>query len=70
LIDYYEEQFEYPKALQAIEHALVNYPFSAVFHIRKAQLLLEEDRIDDANSALNFAKLYEPTNVDVILTEV
>ena len=69
LIDYYEEQFEYTKALQAIEHALTNYPFSAVFHIRKAQLLLEEDRLDDANSALSLAKLYEPTNVDVILTE-
>jgi tetratricopeptide (TPR) repeat protein len=69
LIDYYEDQYEYPKALQAIEHAVVNYPFSAVFHIRKAQLLLEEDRIDDANAALHIAKLYEPTNVDVFLTE-
>jgi len=69
LIDYYEDQYEHPKALQVIEHALVQYPFSAVFHIRKAQLLLEEDRIDDANAALHIAKLYEPTNVDVFLTE-
>jgi tetratricopeptide (TPR) repeat protein len=69
LIDYYEDQFEFPKALQAIEHALIQYPFSAVFHIRKAQLLLEEDRLEDANAALYVAKLYEPTNIDVFLTE-
>lgn len=69
LIDYYEDQFELSKALMAIEHALVQYPFSAVFHIRKAQLFLEEDRLDDANAALHIAKLYEPTNVDVFLTE-
>jgi tetratricopeptide (TPR) repeat protein len=70
LIDYYEEQFDYNKALQVVNYALVHYSFSAVFHIRKAQLLLEEDSIDEANDALKIAKLYEPNNIDVYLTEV
>ncbi len=69
LIDFYEEVYELKKALEAAEYALINYPFSAIFHIRKAQLLLEEDRLEDANEALLVAKLYEPTNVDVFLTE-
>ena len=69
LIDYYEEIFETSKALQVIEHALIQYPYSAVFQIRKAQLLLEEDRVEAANDALRIAKLYEPSNIDVILTE-
>jgi len=69
LIDYYEDQIQYPKALEVIEHAIIQYPFSATFFIRKAQLLLEEDQLDQAMQALNSAKLYEPTNVDVFLTE-
>src|SRR5690606_14578048 len=69
LIDYYEDQIQYPKALEVIEHALVQYPFSAIFQIRKAQLLLEEDQLDAASAALQTAKLYEPTNIDIFLTE-
>lgn len=69
LIDYYEDQIQYPKALEVIDYALIQYPFSAVFLIRKAQLLLEEDQLDAATAALNTAKLYEPTNIDIFLTE-
>ncbi len=69
IVDYYEEEFLYAKALEVIRHALIQYPFSAVFHIRKAQLLLEEDRIEAATEALKIAKLYEPNNVDIFLTE-
>ena len=69
LIDYYEDQFDYSKALQVVNHALVHYSFSAVFHIRKAQLLLEEDSIEEAKASLKIAKLYEPNNIDVYLTE-
>ena len=69
LIDYYEDQIQYPKALEVIEYAVIQYPFSAVFYIRKAQLLLEEDQLDAATTALNAAKLYEPSNIDIFLTE-
>lgn len=69
LIDYYEDQLRFQQALGVIEHAIQQHAYSAIFHIRKAQILLEEDRLQEASEALAFAKLYEPTNVDIFLTE-
>jgi tetratricopeptide (TPR) repeat protein len=69
LIDYYEDQLRFQQALGVIEHAIQQHAYSAVFHIRKAQLLLEEDRLEEASEALAFAKLYEPSNLDIFLTE-
>lgn len=70
LIDYYEENHQLNKALEVISYALDQHQYSATFHLRKAQLLIEQDQLEQAATALDKAKIFEPTNTDVLLTEV
>ncbi|MCH2045864.1 MAG: tetratricopeptide repeat protein [Saprospiraceae bacterium] len=70
LIDYYEENNQLNKALEVISYALDQHQYSATFHLRKAQLLIEQDQLEQATTALEKAKIFEPTNTDILLTEV
>lgn len=69
IIDYYEEENELQKALGVVENALTQHTYTAVFYIRKAQLLIEESRFEDAEKCLDMALIYEPSNLDILLTK-
>lgn len=69
LIDHYEDNNQYGKALQVIRYALKQHPFMATFHVRKAQILLEDERIEEAQEAIQVAKSYQPNDFELLLTE-
>lgn len=69
LIDYYDDNVAFQKALSVVDFALQQYQYSATFYIRKAQLLAEEDQFDAAFEFLETATVFEPSNIDIYLTQ-
>ena len=60
IIDYYEDQREYDRALAAVDAALSQYPFSSGLMTKQAQLLAEERRYDEAWEILDKAETLDP----------
>lgn len=69
IINYYDEHLETLKALTAIEHAIEQHPFCAQFYLAQAQILMDEERYQDAQDALDTALSYEPTNCEFLLAQ-
>lgn len=69
LIDHYEQQQQPEQALDVLRHAIKQHPFSAVLYIRQAQCLIVLERYHDALDALEIAHTYEPSNIDLYLTQ-
>lgn len=69
LSDYYEERSDFKRALVVLDHAMQQHPFSASLHIRKAQILSEQEQYDSAFEALDTAIIYEPSDIDIYLTK-
>ncbi len=67
IIDHYENQFESKKALQAIEYALDQHAFSTTFYIRKAHILIELGKEDEAMSCLDKAQLFDSSELEIML---
>ena len=65
IIEYYEDRFEYNKAMWASEYALSQHPFSATFLIKKAQFVFESRKCEDALQLLDRAKILSPTDVEI-----
>lgn len=68
LINYYDEKYQYNKAFKAIENAINQYSYNVVFYIRKAQFLLDRERFEEAEDALDTAAVYAPSEIEIFLT--
>ena len=55
LIEYYELQGKTARAMEAVEYAIGIYPFSASMLIKKAELLFQYRKYDEALRDINFA---------------
>lgn len=60
LIEYYEEDHQLEKALEAVDHAIEQYPYRSGFIITKARLLLQLGDIQDACELLDVAESIAP----------
>lgn len=69
IIDYYMERNNLRKAGQAISMAMNQYPLNISFIIRKAQLLLDQGKAEDALNILREAEFLDPANVDLIMSK-
>ncbi len=69
VIDYYDDELEFDKALQITEEAIEQHRYSAPLYIRKAQLLTEKNQLGEAFEFLEKATLFEPTNIEIYLTK-
>ncbi len=67
LINYYEKEFLFEKAIEVADHALSQYSFSADFHIKKAQLFLATRNSEKAMSILDQAEVFAPAELDIHL---
>jgi tetratricopeptide (TPR) repeat protein len=67
LINYYEANDKIKKALNVIENALEQHPFSATFYIRKAQFLIDDNKEPEALELLEQAELYDASEIDIYL---
>ncbi len=64
IIEYYEERFEFSKALAVSEYALTQHPFSSVFLLKKAQFLFESRDCNSALALLDKASILSPTDLE------
>lgn len=67
LINYYEARDKIKKALNVIENALEQHPFSATFYIRKAQFLMDANKEPEALELLEQAEIYDASEMDIYL---
>ncbi|GAB3027034.1 hypothetical protein GCM10027051_34860 [Niabella terrae] len=67
LIEYFESQEEFAKAGQAVALAMAQYPYSASFLIRKADLLLNSRQYDKALELLEQASILDSSSIDIYI---
>ncbi len=65
LINYYEKELLFEKAIEVVDLALSQHHFSSDFRLRKAQLLLATRNSEKAMTALEEAALFAPCEVDI-----
>ncbi|MES2620534.1 MAG: tetratricopeptide repeat protein [Bacteroidota bacterium] len=67
IITFYEDNREFNKALRVTETALEQYSFSSFFHTKKAELLANQKRFDEALYVLEGAERLDPTDINIFL---
>src|SRR4051812_27887691 len=67
IIDYFDDQEDLSKALEAAETAIEYYPFSGALLIRKADLLLATRKYSDALQVLEKAELFDATDINLYI---
>lgn len=67
LIDYFLEDQQIDRAMEAVEQALTHHPFSADFYLRKADLLIHQHEHQQALDTLRIAENFAPGNFDIQL---
>jgi len=67
IIDYYDDQEEYTKALEAAEMSLDYFPFSSSLLLRKANLLLVSRKYHQALEILEKAEMFDATDVNLYI---
>lgn len=67
LIEHFELQEQYNKAYQAVEIAIVQFPYSASLLIKKADLLLSKQGYTEALELLEQAYIFDKNNIDIYI---
>jgi len=67
IIDFYEGRSDYTQALEVADMAIAQYPFSAVFLVKKAQLYFDMKNYDHALYLLDQATLLDSTDINIHL---
>jgi tetratricopeptide (TPR) repeat protein len=67
IIDYYDDQEELSKALEAAEAAIEYFPYSAPLLIKKADLLLASRKYQEALEHLEKAELFDASDLNLYI---
>ncbi len=67
IIDYYDDQEETGRALEAAEISIEYFPFSSSLLLRKADLLLSSRKYNDALEVLHKAEMLDGTDVNLYI---
>src|SRR3954462_13290264 len=67
IIDYFDDQEDLSKALEAAETAIEYYPYSGALLIRKADLLLATRKYAEALRVLEKAELFDATDINLYI---
>ncbi|MBA2745382.1 MAG: tetratricopeptide repeat protein [Flavisolibacter sp.] len=67
IIEYYDEQEELSKALEAADTSLEYFPFSAPLMIKKADILLASRKYLDALDLLDKAELFDASDINLYI---
>lgn len=60
ILEYYEEEYLFDKALEVVEFALEQYKYRSEYYIIKARLLLNTGKVDQSLEVLNIAENIAP----------
>lgn len=67
IIDYFDEQDELKDAFQAVEFGIEYFPFSAALLLRKAELLIDMRKYQEALELLARAEALDATNINLYI---
>ena len=67
IIDYFDDQEEPLKALEAVEMAIEYFPFSAALLFKKADLLLASRKYSEALDILEKAELFDGNDINLYI---
>lgn len=67
IIDYFDDKEEIQQAVEAVELAIEQYPYSSVLLIRKADLMIASRRYNEALKILEQAELLDSTDINLFI---
>jgi tetratricopeptide (TPR) repeat protein len=67
IIDYYDEKDELPKALEASDYAIEQYPYSSSLLLKKSDLLIADKRYKEALFYLEKAELFDSSDINLYI---
>lgn len=67
IINFYHDNREYNKAMRVVNTALEQYPFSSFFYTKKAEILANQKRFDEALPVLDEAERLDPNDINIFL---
>lgn len=67
IIDHYDEKDQLPKAMEAAEIGIEQFPFSSVLLIKLADLLLASRKYSDALEILEKAELFDSSDINLFI---
>jgi tetratricopeptide (TPR) repeat protein len=67
IIDYFDDREEIPQAVEAVELAIEQYPYSALLLIKKADLMIASRQYNQAMQILEQAELLDGTNINIYI---
>jgi len=70
LIDYYCAESRIECALNVIDHAVEQYPYSSSFYCRKGEILVYSELFQEALTSLNIGAMYAPGSVTISILKV
>lgn len=69
IISYYEEEDQLGRALEVVGHAMALHGFSVDLFIKKAQLLMDGDQLNEALDVLEDASVFSPNDLSIRLLQ-
>jgi tetratricopeptide (TPR) repeat protein len=67
IIEYYQEKEELEKAMEAVQLAMAQYPFSAMLLVKKADILLANRKYEEALGILEQASLLDHGDINIYI---
>lgn len=67
IIDYFDDKDDIPRALEAAEFGIDQFPYSASLMIKKADLLIATRRYTEALTILEAAEILDSTDIDIYI---
>lgn len=67
IVKFYQDNREFNKALKVIESAIEQYSFSSFFLTKKAEMLANQKRFDEAMVVLEQSERLDPTDINIFL---
>ncbi|MBS1730362.1 MAG: tetratricopeptide repeat protein [Bacteroidetes bacterium] len=67
IINYFDENDEFPRALEAAENGLLYFPYSILLLLKKADLLIAMNQYHEALDVLNHQALFSSYNINVYI---
>ncbi|MBA4167825.1 MAG: tetratricopeptide repeat protein [Chitinophagaceae bacterium] len=67
IIDYFDDVEDMPQAIEAAEMGLEQFPYSALLHIKKADLMIATRRYHEALEVLGHAELLDSNDINLYI---
>ena len=70
LLEYYEDEYLFEKALEVVEFAIGQYKYRSEFYIIKSRLLLNSNKVNDCLKTLEIAENIAPFEREISIIKV